>query len=152
RAHPATILPVSQRSTVPTRHPTREPTGFQEPGWSEPLRDAAGAPSVNRSILGDEVARRLGPISARDILLSLGAPRGQPPMPRAVPRRDPDRDPIGPFLHFLMADCGVSPNTLAAYRSDITRFARWRKSHASGPIAALNVADLAGYVDYLGQC
>ena len=41
---------------------------------------------------------------------------------------DPDRDPIGPFLHYLMAECGVSPNTLAAYRSDIVRFVRWRKA------------------------
>jgi integrase/recombinase XerD len=73
-------------------------------------------------------------------------------MPRAVPRPDPDRDPIGPFLHYLMAECGVSPNTLAAYRSDITRFARWRKEHAPGRLAALDVADLTGYVDYLGRC
>src|SRR5438309_1901832 len=78
--------------------------------------------------------------------------RGRPTMPRAVPRPDPDRDPIGPFLHYLMAECGVSPNTLAAYRSDITRFARWRKAHAPGRLAALDVADLAGYVDYLGRC
>ena len=73
-------------------------------------------------------------------------------MPRAVPRPDPDRDPIGPFLHYLMAECGVSPNTLAAYRSDIARFARWRKAHAPGPLARLDVADLTGYVDYLGRC
>jgi integrase/recombinase XerD len=73
-------------------------------------------------------------------------------MPRAVPRPDPDRDPIGPFLHYLMAECGVSPNTLAAYRSDIMRFARWRKAHAPGRLATLDVADLAGYVDYLGRC
>jgi integrase/recombinase XerD len=50
-----------------------------------------------------------------------------------------------------MAECGVSPNTLAAYRSDIARFARWRKEHAPGRLAALDVADLAGYVDYLGR-
>ena len=70
-------------------------------------------------------------------------------MPRATPRTDPDRDPLGPFLHYLMAECGVSPNTLAAYRSDIARFVRWRKSHAPGPLAKLDVPKLAGYVDYL---
>jgi integrase/recombinase XerD len=59
------------------------------------------------------------------------------------------RDPIGPFLHYLMAECGVSPNTLAAYRSDILRFSRWRKSHAPGPLAEVGVGTLAGYVDYL---
>jgi integrase/recombinase XerD len=48
-----------------------------------------------------------------------------------------------------MAECGVSPNTLAAYRSDIARFVRWRKAHAAGPLARLDVPKLAGYVDYL---
>lgn len=69
--------------------------------------------------------------------------------PRAALRPDPGRDPLGPFLHYLMAECGVSPNTLAAYRSDIARFIRWRAEHAPGPIAALDVPKLAGYVDHL---
>jgi integrase/recombinase XerD len=73
------------------------------------------------------------------------------PMPSAF-RLDPHRDPIGPFLHYLMAECGVSPNTLAAYRADITRFSRWRKLHAPGPLAKVDIAVLAGYVDYLGGC
>jgi integrase/recombinase XerD len=72
-------------------------------------------------------------------------------MPPDVARPDPHRDPIGPFLHYLMAECGVSPNTLAAYRADIVRFSRWRKDHAPGPLAALDIRDLAGYVDHLGQ-
>jgi integrase/recombinase XerD len=67
-------------------------------------------------------------------------------------RPDPQRDPIGPFLHYLMAECGVSANTLAAYRSDITRFARWRKLHAQGPLESIDISTLTGYVDYLGQC
>jgi integrase/recombinase XerD len=56
---------------------------------------------------------------------------------------------VGPFLHYLMAECGVSPNTLAAYRADVVRFSRWRQEHAPGPLAALDVPALAGYVDYL---
>lgn len=68
-----------------------------------------------------------------------------------VRRPDPDRDPIGPFLHYLMAECGVSPNTLAAYRSDVMRFSRWRRTHAPGPLAAIEVDVLVGYVDHLGQ-
>ena len=74
-------------------------------------------------------------------------------MPRArpVPQPDPHRIPVGPFLHYLMAECGVSPNTLAAYRGDITKFARWRKTRVPGPLAELDVAELTGYVDYLGQ-
>jgi integrase/recombinase XerD len=48
-----------------------------------------------------------------------------------------------------MSECGVSPNTLAAYRSDIMRFNGWRKVHAPGPLAELDIADLTGYVDHL---
>ncbi len=61
------------------------------------------------------------------------------------------RDPLGPFLHYLMAECGVSPNTLAAYRADIAKFIRWRKQHAPGPLEKIDVPRLAGYVDYLGR-
>jgi integrase/recombinase XerD len=72
-------------------------------------------------------------------------------MSSSVSRPDPDRDPIGPFLHYLMAECGVSPNTLAAYRSDIIRFSRWRKEFAPGPLAKLEIGRLVGYVDYLAS-
>ena len=47
------------------------------------------------------------------------------PAPRSRPARE--REPIGPFLHYLMAECGVSPHTLAAYRSDLMHFVRWHK-------------------------
>jgi integrase/recombinase XerD len=60
-------------------------------------------------------------------------------------------DPIGPFLHYLMAECGVSPNTLAAYRADIARFSRWRKVHAPGPLERLQVTALTAYVDDLNE-
>jgi integrase/recombinase XerD len=67
-------------------------------------------------------------------------------------RPDPHRDPIGPFLHYLMAECGLSSNTLAAYRSDVVRFSRWRKQNAPGPLMDLDIATLTGYVDYLAGC
>ncbi|WP_240911510.1 site-specific tyrosine recombinase [Paludisphaera soli] len=59
------------------------------------------------------------------------------------------QDPVGPFLHYLMSECGVSSHTLAAYRSDLMRFLGWRKVHAPGPIGELDVAVLRGYVDVL---
>lgn len=64
---------------------------------------------------------------------------------------DPNRDPIGPFLHYLMAECGVSSHTLAAYRADLSRFARWRRIHAPGPLSAVSIATLGGYVDDLNR-
>jgi len=66
-------------------------------------------------------------------------------------RPDPNRDPLGPFLHYLMAECGSSPNTLAAYRADVARFIRWRKVHAPGPLARLDLEDLTAYAADLGR-
>jgi integrase/recombinase XerD len=62
---------------------------------------------------------------------------------------DPNADPVGPFLHYLMAECNVSPNTLAAYRCDLLKFVKWRREHAPGPLAMLEIRTLAGYVDHL---
>jgi integrase/recombinase XerD len=68
------------------------------------------------------------------------------------PSRPPqNRDPIGPFLHYLMAECGVSPNTLAAYRSDLMRFIRWRRVAAPGPLTGLDVRALTAYVESLNE-
>lgn len=61
----------------------------------------------------------------------------------------PQGDPIGSFLHYLMAECGLSSHTLAAYRSDIARFSRWRKKFAPGPLAEVKIGDLTGFVDHL---
>jgi integrase/recombinase XerD len=66
-------------------------------------------------------------------------------------QRDPHRDPLGLFLHYLMAECRVSPNTLAAYRADLARFIRWRKTHAPGPLSGIDIRVLAGYVDHLRE-
>src|SRR5262249_40037740 len=54
-------------------------------------------------------------------------------------------------LHYLMAECGVSPHTLAAYRSDLMRFVRWRKTAAPGPLGSLDASALSGYVESLHQ-
>jgi integrase/recombinase XerD len=50
-----------------------------------------------------------------------------------------------------MGECGVSPHTLAAYRSDIMRFVRWRKAAAPGPLASLDAVALSRYVASLNQ-
>src|SRR6185312_7955951 len=74
----------------------------------------------------------------------------QPEMRRLV-RTEGERDPVGPFLHYLMAECGVSAHTLAAYRSDLMRFIRWRRAAAPGPLSRLDVASLRGYVESLSD-
>ena len=75
--------------------------------------------------------------------------RGDLSMPETSTRSGPERIPVGPFLHYLMAECGVSPHTLAAYRSDLMRFVRWQKSEAPGPLASLDASALSGYVEAL---
>ena len=42
-----------------------------------------------------------------------------------------------------MSECGVSPHTLAAYRSDLMRFLRWRKASAPGPLARVGIGVLS---------
>ncbi len=48
-----------------------------------------------------------------------------------------------------MAECGVSPHTLAAYRSDVVRFSKWRQQNAPGPLKGVTIDDLTQYVDHL---
>ncbi len=72
-------------------------------------------------------------------------------MPDSPGRSDRQAIPIGLFLHYLLAECGVSTHTLAAYRSDLMRFDRWRKSEEPGPLASLNVQSLGRYVDALSR-
>jgi integrase/recombinase XerD len=72
-------------------------------------------------------------------------------MAKPIVRPEPHRDPVGPFLHYLMAECGVSAHTLAAYRADLMRFMRWRKAHAPGPLRNVGIGVLTGYVDELGR-
>ena len=69
----------------------------------------------------------------------------------AARKPSPQRDPVGPFLHYLMAECGVSPHTLAAYRSDLMRFLRWRKEAAPVELSKLDAIALGDYVDSLNR-
>ena len=66
-------------------------------------------------------------------------------------KQNKERDLLGPFLHYLMSECGVSPNTLAAYRSDLAKFLRWRKREAPGPLENLGIRHLTDYVDELAR-
>ncbi|MGO9462861.1 MAG: site-specific tyrosine recombinase XerD [Isosphaeraceae bacterium] len=72
-------------------------------------------------------------------------------MPTPRIRSVGDREPIGPFLHYLMAECGVSPHTLAAYRSDLMHFIRWRKQETAGSLADMDASALGGYVEWLNR-
>ena len=96
--------------------------------------------------MSDDSSRRPSPPA---VLVVNASDAGRGSMAKTIYRPDPDRDPVGPFLHYLMAECGVSPHTLAAYRSDLMRFLRWRKTHAPGPLGRLEIGILSGYVSEL---
>lgn len=64
-------------------------------------------------------------------------------------RSTPSKDSIGPFLHYLMAECGASPHTLAAYRSDVTRFHRWRETNGPATVEMIDLRALIKYVEWL---
>jgi integrase/recombinase XerD len=77
--------------------------------------------------------------------------RGKRSMSPRQTRNFRQTDPVGPFLHYLMAECGVSPHTLAAYRSDLMRFVRWRHVEAPRPLDRLDASTLGRYVEFLSQ-
>lgn len=58
---------------------------------------------------------------------------------------------LGAFLHYLMSECGLSENTLAAYRGDVIRFLKWKKEAFPGDLNTLGIRDLTNYVDWLGR-
>jgi integrase/recombinase XerD len=58
---------------------------------------------------------------------------------------------LGAFLHYLMSECGLSENTLAAYRGDVMRFLRWKNQCFKGDLYQLKVADLEQFVEWLGD-
>lgn len=65
-----------------------------------------------------------------------------------VPHSD-ERDALGSFLYYLLAECGFSENTLAAYRADLARFLRWRRTHSCRDRGELALEDLNRYVESL---
>jgi integrase/recombinase XerD len=77
-------------------------------------------------------------------------PRKKPPIVRAAAPAAASGFAIHlqPFLRYLEAECGMSPNTVAAYRSDLSQFLAW----CGARNARLRDADLkflAKYLDHL---
>lgn len=58
---------------------------------------------------------------------------------------------VAAFCHYLRAECGLAENTAAAYRRDLTRFARWLNEARCSNIEQLNLRQLAGYISFLSR-
>ncbi|RMG40612.1 MAG: site-specific tyrosine recombinase XerD [Planctomycetota bacterium] len=53
------------------------------------------------------------------------------------------------FLAYLEAECGMSPNTRAAYRSDIGQFGQWLSLTGDDDLRAVDLPKLTAYLEHL---
>lgn len=58
---------------------------------------------------------------------------------------------VGPFLGFLVAEGGLSPNTVQAYRRDLVRFARYCQGRGLVRAEQVTAADMQGYARSLSR-
>ncbi|SFJ07042.1 site-specific tyrosine recombinase XerD [Planctomicrobium piriforme] len=78
-------------------------------------------------------------------------PRRRPPaagQAAASPALHPEQY-VQPFLHYLEAECGMSLNTVAAYRVDLTQFIEWGQAERVVSVLDVDLNVLAGFVESL---
>jgi integrase/recombinase XerD len=56
---------------------------------------------------------------------------------------------LQPFLHYLEAECGMSRNTVAAYRNDLQQFIAWMDGERLDSVLQVDLGALAGFVESL---
>ncbi|MCA9036183.1 MAG: site-specific tyrosine recombinase XerD [Planctomycetaceae bacterium] len=62
------------------------------------------------------------------------------------------RDPgtwLQPFLNYLEAECGMSPNTIAAYHRDLDKFFSWNRENAKTPIQEIGLPTMTAFLEHL---
>jgi len=80
-------------------------------------------------------------------------PRKRPTLATAsssTHQTDPSEHLSG-FIHYLKAECGLSENTLLAYRRDLTRFDAWYRTHGPGKLQLVELGLLTQYLEDLHQ-
>ncbi len=55
------------------------------------------------------------------------------------------------FVRYLEAECGMSTNTVDAYRRDVRRFDDWLGTQGSPPLRDVDLPLLTGYLRHLGE-
>lgn len=53
------------------------------------------------------------------------------------------------FLNYLEAECGMSDNTVSAYRRDLDKFFEWNKTNVQKTVHQVDVESLTAFLDYL---
>jgi integrase/recombinase XerD len=56
---------------------------------------------------------------------------------------------LQPFLHYLEAECGMSANTVLAYRNDLQQFIAWMDGERIPSVLDIDLSVLAGFVEAL---
>jgi integrase/recombinase XerD len=79
-------------------------------------------------------------------------PRKRPPNGSvfSVPVASPTTH-LAPFLSYLEAECGMSQNTVRAYRSDLAQFFEWFATNGPASVAAVELPHLTGYLKHLHE-
>ncbi len=58
---------------------------------------------------------------------------------------------ITAFVSYLQAECGMSRNTIAAYRTDLLQFDGWFSEHGPETLHAVDLATLTGHLQWLHE-
>jgi len=53
------------------------------------------------------------------------------------------------FVSYLEAECGMSPNTVAAYRRDLNKFFAWNKDNARKTVHQVDIETLTSFLEFL---
>lgn len=56
------------------------------------------------------------------------------------------------FLAYLEAECGMSANTVSAYRRDLEKFFTWNRDNSRRTVHEVDIPTLTGFLDYLQGC
>lgn len=58
---------------------------------------------------------------------------------------------VAAFVDYLQAECGMSKNTLAAYRTDLLQFSEWFHEHGPATVHQVDLATLTGHLQWLHE-
>jgi integrase/recombinase XerD len=80
--------------------------------------------------------------------------RRKMPPPGRTPAVTAFRDPgtwLQPFLTYLDAECGMSANTIAAYRRDLEKFFAWNRDSAKAALHDIGLSEMTAFLEFLQQ-
>ena len=55
------------------------------------------------------------------------------------------------FVNYLQAECGMSRNTITAYRTDLLQFSEWFREHGPEVLNDVTLATLTGHLQWLHE-